>query len=236
MYRSELSRVYELHDLIQNPRPPGAYFRDFDSSLAEYPQKRKQFGDIERDLQGLDSAAWAYLKAEAVSRLMARDVKRGWQALFDILNQAKAYNYLKGLGCTNIAFIPVSRAKGRQTPDLEAELNSVKVLCEVKTINISEEEAARRQSGGVGTSTDRLEEGFFSKLTSVLSVAKAQMLAYGAAYTTNNIAYVVVNFDDSLHEYSDRYQIQIDQYIAGDPVPELGIVFDIKAPFYVAMC
>ncbi len=159
MYRSELSRVYELHDLIQNPRPPGAYFRDFDSSLAEYPQKRKQFGDIERDLQGLDSAAWAYLKAEAVSRLMARDVKRGWQALFDILNQAKAYNYLKGLGCTNIAFIPVSRAKGRQTPDLEAELNSVKVLCEVKTINISEEEAARRQSGGVGTSTDRLEFG-----------------------------------------------------------------------------
>ena len=39
------------------------------------------------------------------------------------------------LGCTNIRFIPVSRAKGQQTPDLGADLGSEKVLCEVKTIN-----------------------------------------------------------------------------------------------------
>src|SRR6202051_759546 len=69
VYRKELPRVYELHDLIQNPPPPDAYFRDFDRSLGEYPQKRKQFRDIESDLQGLDSAAWAYLKTEADSLL-----------------------------------------------------------------------------------------------------------------------------------------------------------------------
>src|ERR1700692_87162 len=81
VYRKELPRVYELHDLIQNPRPPDAYFRDFDRSLGEYPQKRKQFRDIESDLQGLDSAAWAYLKTEAASLLVAKDAKRGWQML-----------------------------------------------------------------------------------------------------------------------------------------------------------
>jgi hypothetical protein len=42
---------------------------------------------------------------------------------------------------------------------------------------MSEMEATRRQIGGVGTSTDRLEEGFFNKLTSDLLKAKAQMLA-----------------------------------------------------------
>ena len=93
MYRKELPRVFELHDLIQNPRPPDAYFRDFEKSLAEVPQKLKQFRDIETELQGLDPAAWNDLKAEAAEVLAVRDGKRGWQGLFDILNHAKAYNY-----------------------------------------------------------------------------------------------------------------------------------------------
>jgi hypothetical protein len=235
MYRSELPRVFELNDLIENPRPPDAFFRDFDRSLAEVPQKKKQFRDIENELQGLESAAWTQLKAEAASLLTAKDGKRGWQALFNILNQAKAYNYLKRLGCTNIRFIPVSRAKGQQTPDLGADLGPVKVLCEVKTINISEDEATRRNSGGVGTSTDRLEAGFFNKLTSDLMRAKTQMLAYGADSATKMIAYVVVNFDDLSHEYVDRYQVQIDQYVSDNPVPGLEIAFDIKPAFCASM-
>jgi hypothetical protein len=235
VYRKELPRVFELHDLVETPRPANAYFRDFDSSLAMYPQKRKQFRDIESELQGLESQAWAQLKTEVASLLTAIDSTRGWQALFDILNQAKAYNYLKRLGCTKIGFIPVSRARGQLTPDLGADLGSVNVLCEVKTINISEEEATRRQSGGVGTITDRLEDGFFNKLTSNLVRAKAQMVAYGADSATKMIAYVVINFDDSFHEYADRYQVQIDQYVSSDPVPGLEIAFDIKPAFYASM-
>jgi hypothetical protein len=118
---------------------------------------------------------------------------------------------------------------------LQAELHGVKVLCEVKTIGISDIEATRRHSGGVGESTDRLEEGFFNKLTSDLLRAKSQILANGADGATRKIVYVVVNFDDGSHEYADRYQVQIDQYVATNPVPELEIVFDIKPPFYAAM-
>jgi hypothetical protein len=33
VYRNELPRVYELHDLVQQPRAPDAYFQDFDRSL-----------------------------------------------------------------------------------------------------------------------------------------------------------------------------------------------------------
>jgi hypothetical protein len=235
VYRKEMSRVFELHDLVRSPRPANAYFDDFEKSLAEVPQKLRQFRDIERELKGLDTTAWSDLKADAAERIAARDRRRGWQALFDILNEAKAYNYLKRIGCTNIAFIPRARVQGQKTPDLKAELGLVNVLCEVKTINMSEDEATRRQIGGVGTSTDRLESGFFRKLTSDLTRAKDQMAAHGADSATKMIAYLIINFDDLLHEYVDRYEIQLNEYMASTPVPGLEVVFDYRPAFYTAM-
>ena len=228
MYRRELPRVFELRDLVQYSSSRDAYFQNFEKSLSGIPPKLKQFRDIERDLQGLDAEAWAFLKSEVTPLLGARDQKRGWQLLFDKLNQAKAYNYLKGAGYLNVRFVPPSAVSGQQTPDLQAD----GALCEVKTINISEIEADRRYSGGVGSSTDQLDEGFFRKLSSDLRKAKAQMAAHSTDQDTKFIAYIIVNFDDSLHEYADRHQHQIDQYIAGDPVPGLQVVvFDIKPPF-----
>jgi hypothetical protein len=102
MYRRQLPHIYELHDLIPVP-PPNAYFRDLDRTLAEIPQKLKQYRDVEKDLQGLDPAAWAFLKSELAPLLTAKDAKRGWQPLFDKLNEAKAYNYLKGAGYERVA-------------------------------------------------------------------------------------------------------------------------------------
>jgi hypothetical protein len=233
LYRKALPRIYELRDLIPNPVPPAAYFRNLDQSLSENPIKLRQFRDIEADLAGLDARAWALLKSEVTPLLTAKDAKRGWQPLFDKLNQAKAFNYLKRIGCASIEFIPGSTVTGQQTPDLQAELDSTKVLCEVKTVNISESEANRRYTGGVGTSTDQLGEGFFGKLGSDLKKAKAQMLAY-CADNTRKIAYVIVNFDDGLHEYVDRYRLQIDRYVATNPVADLTVVFDIKPAFYTA--
>jgi hypothetical protein len=228
MYRRELPRVFELHDLVMPSSSPGAYFRNFEKSLSEVRQKLKQFRDIEADLQGLDANAWKFLKSEVAPLLKVEHPTRGWQALFDKLNQAKAFKYLKAAAYRNVRFIPPST---QQTPDLEAD----GVLCEVKTINASDIEADRRHSRGVGTVTDKLDEGFFRKLSSDLKKAKAQMVSYDPSGDRKHIAYVIPNFDDHLHEYADRYQQQIDGFIAGDPVPGLEvIVFDIKPPFYTA--
>jgi len=69
-----------------------------------------------------------------------------------------------------------------------------------------------------------------------LVAAKTQMNAYDASVGIKRIAYIVVNFDDSLHEYSDRYRLQIDQYMRmNNPTPEVEVTFDIKPPFYTAM-
>jgi hypothetical protein len=235
VYRKELPRIYELRDLIAAPFPPNAYFQNLDKSLAEIPQKLRQFREIEKDLQGLDATAWSFLKSELAPLLRAKDPKRGWQPLFDKLNQAKAYSYLKRFGYTNIQFIQPSSVVGRETPDLQAELNLVVALCEVKTINISDVEADRRHTGGVGTVTNQLPAGFFGKLGRDLAKANSQMLAHDADLSTKKIVYVIVNFDDCLYEYGDRYQTQIIRYVSEHPIPGLEVVFDIKPAFASAM-
>jgi hypothetical protein len=86
-----------------------------------------------------------------------------------------------------------SIVKGQKTPDLCGYAGPVKALCEVKTINISEIEADRRSSGGVGSSENQLPDGFFNKLALDLALAKTQMDAYDAGPVTRRIAYVIVN-------------------------------------------
>ena len=236
VYRKELPRIYELHDLGPTPAPPEFYFRNLDQSLAEIPQKLKQFRDIERDLQGLDPAAWAFLKSELAPLLMVRGPVRKWEPLLNKLNQAKAYNHLVRCGYSHVAFIPPSSVKGKKTPDLAASGATGKALCEVKTINVSDIEAERREAGGAATVEDQLNMFFLKKLGSTLRQAKTQIDAYDPNSECKKIVYVVINYDDSLHEYGGPNRMQIDQYLELDhPVPGLDVELDIKEPFYTAM-
>ena len=97
---------------------------------------------FERPLEALDDAAWRDLLSRAAPLTMQRDAKRGWQSLFDTLSESKGHAYLKTLGCSDISFI---KRDGRKTPDLRAVLDGRRVLCEVKTINVSQDEADRRE-------------------------------------------------------------------------------------------
>jgi len=234
MYRKELARVYELRDMAQNPPSPDAYFSDFDNKLMESRARLKHFRDIETELQALDTAAWDYLKEQLAPLLTVRSDKRGWQALFDKLNEAKGYNHLLGAGCANVRFIPASSVRGQRTPDVEGTSAGTRVLCEVKTINMSEVEAIRRTNGAAGSISLQLPDGFFRKLKSDIETATAQMVAYDPDDSVRRIVYVVVNFDDNLHEYAAAYSAQIDTFVAANSVPKAEIVFHVKPPFYSA--
>lgn len=190
------------------------------------------YRDLEMQLRGLDSEAWPFLKQEIIPLLTIKDPKRGWTQLFNRLNQANAYNYLASIGCTDIKFIPC--AKDRKTPDLQAQLLSRKVLCEVKTINISEDEAEARTFYKVRNIELSLNDKFFNKLRSDLDQAKSQMADYCLDVNAKRVVYIIINFDDLLHEYADNYSAQINQYIANNPISNLEVVLDIKPPFYVA--
>jgi hypothetical protein len=235
VYRKELPRIYEFRDSLPDPVPASAYFQNLDKSLSENPQKLRQYRDLEQDLAALDPAAWAFLKSDVTPLFRVKHEMRGWQQLFDKLNQAKAYNHLKRVGYETVRFLPPSSVQGRKTPDLEARKDSRRALCEVKTINVSDIEAHRRVLGGVIEVSDQLKPGFFGKLTSDLALAQEQMAAFDADPAVTKLAYVIVNFDDSLHEYADRYREQIERYMADHPTPALEVAFFWKPPFGSAL-
>jgi hypothetical protein len=223
MFRAELPRIYELKDLIAKPTSSDAYFRDFDQNLARSAHIKDVYLRWERALQGLDDGAWKHLRAEASPRLTAHDQQgRGWQQLFDILNEARAYNYLKLLGCTNLHYIPRSRKK---TPDLEGSLASGRVLCEVKTINISNEEAAYRASSvGTHSISVKVSPELITKLRRTIESAKQQLLAFDQGLTAVHFVYLNISFDDLLAECKEAYFKQIDDEFAKTPLTSVKLV------------
>ncbi len=219
-----MPRVDELRALIEDPCNPNAYFRSFDETFRSEPSRRQAWLAREREFSRLDQYSWDFLKGEALPYLTNRDLLRGWSQLIAILNQARAHNFLVDEGCKNVRFIPRAPTKGLETPDLEGEAGLTKVLCEVKSIQISDIEAARRTSGAVGSSTVNLEAGFFNKLTSDLSKARRQMYSFSSSPGTRPIAFFVLDFDDSLGEYKQSYFQQIDEFLATKPVPDVEVV------------
>jgi hypothetical protein len=230
----EFRRVSELRNLSIDLHSPEAYFRADDNKLSD-PYRRKFFLALESDLQGLDAEAWEFLKSEAQPQLKAPDQKRGWQRLFDKLNEAKSYNYLVSIGCENVKFIPRAKAVRVETPDLKGLLDAATVLCEVKTINVSDDEINRFATRGVGNTLPYLEKGFFDKLGHDIKKASSQLLAFDDSSAAHRIVYVVFNFNDGLHEYADEYQRQIEAYIESASLANIEVVLDVKPPFHSAL-
>jgi hypothetical protein len=228
----ELPRISQLRDYSVNLNSLKAYFRGDDDKLSN-PQKRKFFVALEQELQGLDPEAWEFLKCEALPRLKARHPTRGWQQLFDTLNEGKGYNFLVRIGCKDIKFI--QKTGNSKTPDLQGFLESAWVLCEVKTINVSKDEANRLTNGGVQTKRLYLEKEFFNKLSSDICIAASQLSAFDKDSASRRIVYMIFNFDDRLHEYADEYRKQIESFIAGTSLPDVEIELDIKPPFHSAV-
>lgn len=220
VFRAELPRLYELRDCIAAPGSPDAYFRDFDQNLARFADIKDVYLRQERVLQGLDDEAWEHLKGEALPYLTARNKKgRGWEQLFDVLNEARAYNYLKSLDCTNLRFISRSQAK---TPDLEGSFALDRVLCEVKTINISCEEIAFRTGPPkVRSIPTTVTAEFLKKLRYTVEAAKLQLLAFDHDHAAVHFVYLNLCFDNFLAECKEAYFKQIDDDLA--QTPETGI-------------
>jgi hypothetical protein len=225
MSRAEMPRVCELCDLIADRSSPSSYFQDFDRSVASEAEKKRVWFARERELQRLDDAAWKFLKDETLPYLSARDSKgRGWEQLISILNQARAYNYFVDRGCSNVRFVERAKKRNRETPDLEAELDGTRVVCEVKTLNASQVEIERRQSGGVGSGTNVLSGPFFEKLDRTIEKAESQMLSY-AGGDAEHIVFFIPNFDDRFGEYKADYFCQIDEHLGSLHPTGANIIF-----------
>ncbi len=149
MCRNHFPRLFELSDLLPEPVPASLAFPALNKTLLE-PGKREYFEKTEVDLQGMDEAAWAAIKEKLKRWPKVRTHEhRALEPLYEILNEAKGYNYLKRTGCSNVRFVRVSARQNEKTPDLAAEHRGQQVLCDVKTINRSYNEVERARTGGV---------------------------------------------------------------------------------------
>jgi PIN domain nuclease of toxin-antitoxin system len=235
-FRDGLPRIYELKDMLEDPAHPNAYFKDFEKSLKKNPSTLDAFLKLERQVAALDTHAWDDLKQKAAPHLISRERHRGrgWRELFDALNEAKAFTYLETLGCTGVHFLERTQ---HQTADLGGILDGSRVLCEVKTINQSDNEADKRlrvNQGEVITSkvSTRVTEGFLRKLRSTIESAVEQLDAEDPQRRAHRIVFIVVNFDDSIGEYQDRYFQQIDEHLENTPIDGATLVFCPAANYF----
>ncbi len=217
LFRAQLPRLFELKDLCKDK--PQRYFPDFVNVLCS-SATFALYRSWEQTLQCLDDAAWKALKDKAAPRLVLRDRRRGWHQLFESLGEARAYNHLKSaLGCQTIEFIPESLKEGEKTPDLKASCAGREVLCEAKTLNVSDDEIEARRSCGVRRVGDQrqLSREFSDKLAKVIQIAKGQIESYDRAGAARHLVYLIICFDDSLGFYHEDHSQQIELFLTDNP-------------------
>lgn len=221
------SRLYALRNAVPDPTHPDAYLQNFEKRLEEGEHIRNQYMKVEGPLEALDDNAWQDMLERAAPLTMERHATRGWQSLFDTLNEAKAYAYLQRLGCSDIAFIKRANEK---TPDLRAVLEGRRVLCEVKTVNVSQDETDRRDRIHRGelfvTSVEAsITSGMLNKVTSTLVRAIEQLDHADPNRTARRFVFTVLHFDDWVGDYQTEYIAQLDAHLAENPIAGAELVF-----------
>jgi hypothetical protein len=97
------------------------------------------------------------------------------------------------------------------------------VLCEVKTINISDEEVLARREPTVRAIESTLNDAFFRKLRSVVTDASDQLKKYDATGDGRHLVYVNICFDEWVGYQNDAYLRQIDAYLKTHAVPGVEV-------------
>lgn len=119
-------------------------------------------------------------------------------------------------------FIP--EVKNKRTPDIECKKQGKRLLCEVKTVNISDKEIRRRTSSEVfdGSIYCNLNHRFNNKFESDFKDAIDQLFKYSNSEADDLIVcpgtalimvYFVINFDDFTGRYRDNYERQLKKLV-----------------------
>lgn len=193
-YFERINELVSLH----HPDDVRSRFYRFWESFFDIPERAKAFTAIENELSSLEEQAWFFLKNEAKDLIIKSNCQRGWNQLFEKLNEAKGYCFLKSIGCIDISFIPRATKNNIETPDFKGLKNGSLVLAEVKTINISDELVSARESGSVMKAHNTLTLGLENKLNSTFKKAVSQLNSYPQPEETTKYIYLVATYDDEI--------------------------------------
>lgn len=201
-WADDFPRLYDLY-IASNQENEQNYFSDFHRQ-ANNTWERPHYTEVEGVLQRLDAESWEVLKKKARPFVCIRDSLRGWQQLFDLLNEARAYLYLRTQGYRDVRVLP---EQAHKTPDIEAKQGDDLVVVEVKTVNIStseleylEENERILKENPEGVLRVRNvppipSEALKNKILETINVAKEQLKEYSVGKPAHNLVYLVINLD-----------------------------------------
>jgi len=236
MSRTRYPRTFELIDLIEDRCDPQAYFRQFETRVVTEENLRRAWQARECEFGKLSHEAWNRLKVAAKPHLHKSTANpRAWSQLIDTLNEARGYIYLRSKGCSDPVFIPRAKKGGIETPDLEGiRHDQTTIVCEVKTINISDDEVTARRDMKARSIEAELPLPFFIKLEKTLEKAFSQLTCYAPVKATERVALIVPNFDDFFGEYKSTYYAQIDDFLGSTEKRNCSVaVFNSRTAFHV---
>jgi hypothetical protein len=182
------------------------------------PTKRRVYLAYNRAVMTVDDGSWQILKKKALSHY--RDHRRGQekQGFFNQLNEAFAYQYLVRKGFEKIRLIEEGTKK---SPDITFSYRQTRAYCEVKTLNISDEEIGRRSGRSVcdGRGYVDLSMGFLGKLRTAVNAAKQQIESVHSA----GLTYLIILFDDVALDYYGNYRKQLIAFCQNEGLDDLFI-------------
>lgn len=211
-----------MANAVREAYPTDRFFDDFAESCRSNPAKMKAYRTYDDVFRLLDSESWGILKAKAVAHF--RDHRPGQlkQGFFNQLNEAFAYRHLLRQGSTAVRMLPET---GERVPDLQYIAGRVRKHCEVKTLNISDEEISRRESANAFSNVYLgLGDGFFKKLSDAVATGRSQIAAQG----TEGLVYVVAIWDDMALDYYRVYRRQLASFAREKSIDNVHIKVGLR--------
>ena len=230
-------RLKSLLTELRSKFPDDSYLKHHDLKIKESLVLRRLQGLYERVLATLDDDAWRTLRKKSIRNFPLGQSIRGKQALYDHLNEAFAYRFLLRSGCSNISFLDNAetlKKKGMhiKSPDLRFTQDGAVRYCEVKTINISNDQLAREILSGVAhdSSIFELHEPFFAKFKDNVLKAIGQFESFGGS----GIIYFLIHSDDRALDDLEVNKVQIADFMNSYfPGVEMFVKFGIYGRFHL---
>lgn len=212
-----MQRIYELINATNSRYPKDQFFADFDESCRLNPDKKRCYRTYDDALRTLDNASWEVLKQKALNHYLDHRKGQRKHGFFNQLNEAFAYRYLVNRKCSPVTIL---QETGVTIPDIQFGEPGRQRYCEVKTIEISDDEIERRSSlKSYGPVYECLSAGFFNKFQHSIDVANEQISAKGGA----GLIFMILNNDDIALDHYQQYREQIISHCRENSIQNLYV-------------
>lgn len=174
-----MQRIGELIDAVRRRYPCDQFFHEFEEQVRCLPLKAQDYKTYEDALGTLDDESWRILSGKAIEKFQNHRNGNWKQGFFNQLNEAFAYRYLKSMGCLDVKFL---HEDGAICPDISYMDGLDQAFCEVKTINISDDEIGRRAEKKFSNTPQggSLDAKCINKLNNTIDTAVQQMSKRGS--------------------------------------------------------